>query len=93
MARGEPANANGALERRIGSLMRDRLQVEVPSVDTDLLASGLIDSLALVEMIMLLEQDFRIRVAAEDLDPEHFRSIARIAAFVQGQSGVGEART
>ena len=72
----------GAVQERVGTLLRERLHVEAPSVDADLLTSGLVDSLGLVELCAALEEQFHIRVGLEDLDPEHFRSVERIASFV-----------
>ena len=77
------SSQNGALERRITSLLRDRLHLEVSSPDAELLATGVIDSLGLVELLVLLEEQFQIRVAPEDLDPEQFQSISRMAVFIR----------
>ena len=74
------------LETRILGLLRNKLQVNVESMDTDLLDTGLLDSLGLVELIVLLESDFGVRVAMDDLDPEHFQSVNRIATLVRRMS-------
>lgn len=52
------------------------------SRDTDLLAAGLIDSLGIMELVKFLEGRFGIAVGDEDLEPDNFRSIDAIAAFV-----------
>jgi acyl carrier protein len=53
--------------------------------DTDLLASELIDSLGIVELIAFLESRYSIKIGDEDLDPENFRSVNSIARFVEGR--------
>ncbi len=49
------------------TLLREGPGVEVPSADTDLIASGLIDSLGLVELIDAAEQRFGVELPLEEL--------------------------
>ena len=63
-------------------LFRDRLQIEVPAADTDLIASGLLDSLRLVELLLHIETDLGCRVPLGDIDLDDLRSISRIAQLV-----------
>lgn len=52
--------------------------------DTDsLLERGVIDSMAMVELISFIEETYNIRIQDEDLMPEHFDSLASIAAYIQ----------
>ena len=55
--------------------------------DQDLLEGEVIDSLGIVELISFLEGKYAIKVGDEDLDPENFRSVDRIVAFVEGKRG------
>jgi acyl carrier protein len=51
--------------------------------DTDpLLASGLLDSLSVLDVVAYVETTFGIGVTDEDLTPDNFESIERMAAFV-----------
>ena len=70
------------LEPRIGALFTDKLHIEVPSPDTDLVETGLLDSLRFVELLAHLEETFDLTVSVDDLDVEHFRTTARIAEFI-----------
>jgi methoxymalonate biosynthesis acyl carrier protein len=70
------------LERRIATLFSEKLNLSVPSVETDLIDTGLVDSLAFVEFLALLEEGFGIQVSLEDLEIDRFRTISRIAEFV-----------
>lgn len=76
---------------RISDLIRDRLSVEVPTPDTDLIESGLLDSLALVTLIAALEEAFACELPLDDFDLERFRSVARIGEFLHA-TGLLEAR-
>jgi acyl carrier protein len=60
----------------------ERLQIEIPSVDTDLLETGALDSLAFVDLLHYMEQEFEITVPFDDLEVDNFRSIGKIAEFV-----------
>ena len=48
----------------------------------DPLADGLLDSLAIEQLIAFLEDTFGIRLDEVDLDPKHFSSIEAVAALV-----------
>ena len=77
------------LARQISALFAEKLHRQVPSVDTDLIDTGLVDSLTFVEFLAQLEQEFGVQVSLEDLDLDHFRTIARIARFVATKSQNG----
>jgi len=65
-----------------------KLNLDVPSVDTDLFETGVLDSLAFVELVVSLEQSFGLKVPIDDVEIEHFRSIEKIADFVVSHNGV-----
>lgn len=71
-----------SLESRIARIFEDKLNLAVPSLDTDLFATGGLDSLLFVELLFALEREFAIRVSPEELELENFQSISRIAEFV-----------
>jgi acyl carrier protein len=51
--------------------------------DSDaLLESGILDSLGVLDLVRFIEQEFSISVADEDLVPDNFQTIDRIAAFI-----------
>lgn len=72
---------------RIGAIFSEQMNLEVPSVDTDLFDTGLLDSLAFVNLLTCLEQKFGIAVSVDDLEIENFRTVARIAAFAASKNG------
>jgi D-alanine--poly(phosphoribitol) ligase subunit 2 len=67
-------------------LIAERLHIDEPAPDLDLIDNGVLDSLALVELLFELERTFGIELALEELDVENFRTPTRIAAFVGRQS-------
>lgn len=67
---------------RIAAIFRGVLDREVPSVETDLFETGVLDSLAFVELLLQLEREYGVTTSVEDLDADNFRTIARIALFV-----------
>jgi methoxymalonate biosynthesis acyl carrier protein len=79
---------NDALKARITRLFAERLNLDVPSADTDLFESGALDSMAFVELLARLETEFGIDVALGDLAMDNFRSIEKIAGFVEERSRV-----
>ena len=59
-----------------------RMHVEVPSVETDLFDSGILDSQKLVELLFFIEQDFKTPIDIQDFEIENFRCIEKIAALL-----------
>jgi acyl carrier protein len=70
------------LHQQLLMLFETNLNVEVPSLETDLFESRLLDSMGLVELVASLEQQFGIVIAFDTLDLDHFRSVGSIASLV-----------
>ncbi|MFE2044235.1 acyl carrier protein [Streptomyces sp. NPDC059477] len=73
-------------ENLIKSFLIDEFLPEVePSELTtgyDLLTNGVVDSLGLLKLIAWVETEFDVTVDDAGLDPDNFRTIAAIDAFV-----------
>ena len=67
---------------RLGVLFAESFHIEVPSADTDLLESGILDSFQFVELLLQLEQHFGFRIKIEDIDLDDLRTLARIARLL-----------
>lgn len=76
-----------AIIDKLGALFVETFHIQVPSADTDLLESGILDSLQLVELLVQLEQRFGLRIKVEDIDLDDLRTLARIARLVAGVNG------
>jgi acyl carrier protein len=73
------------LTREIAQLINDQLLVEVSSPEYDLLATGVLDSLTLVQLLFDLERRFGVTIPLEELEIDDFRSIHSIARLVQAR--------
>lgn len=71
-----------SLQDQIALLFSEKLNMNVPAVDTDLLDTGLVDSLAFVDLLVHLEKEFGIKISLADLEMDNFRCISKIAEFV-----------
>jgi D-alanine--poly(phosphoribitol) ligase subunit 2 len=72
----------------IRAVLRDHLTVMVDSPDVDLLETGLIDSIGLVELILQLEDRFGVSLPMDTLEIADFRSINTIAVLITRLSTV-----
>lgn len=57
--------------------------------DTHLFDEGLVDSVGLMRLVAYLEEHYRLAIGDEELMPENFETIARLAAFVARKRGEG----
>jgi D-alanine--poly(phosphoribitol) ligase subunit 2 len=64
-----------------------------PDPDADLIEGGVLDSLALVELLVAIEQELGIVVPAERLEIERFRTLARLAELVADCRALGTSDT
>jgi len=67
---------------KIQDLLREQLLVDVGSPEEDLLSSGLLDSLTLVQLLVSIEEGFGVRIALSDLQLDDIRSISSIANLI-----------
>jgi acyl carrier protein len=79
------------VHEKLTELFARKLNLDVPSVETDLVGTGLLDSLTLVELLAQLEETFGVPISTDDLELENFRSIASIAGFVAQRTTVVKA--
>jgi acyl carrier protein len=50
--------------------------------NTNLIERGIVDSMSLVRLISFLEENYNIQVQDEDIVPENFSSLTKIASFL-----------
>jgi len=58
--------------------------------DASFLQEGIIDSLGVMELVEFVQQTFGVKVEQSDVTPEHFDSVARLAAFVRRRAAEAE---
>jgi acyl carrier protein len=73
--------------KKLGTLFADTFHIAVPSAQTDLLDSGILDSFQMVELVFQLEQHFGLRVDIDRIDLENLRTLERIAGLVAAGNG------
>jgi acyl carrier protein len=64
------------LSSRLGA--RDSIQL-----DTDLLESGCLDSLLVMDLVRFAEARFKVRMEPQDINPDNLRSLRCLADYVQ----------
>jgi acyl carrier protein len=82
------ATDNEVLHAQLRAFFSEKLSVEISSVDANLIQTGILDSLALVELLAYVEKEFETEISLDDIDIEDFHSIARIAEYVNAHSPV-----
>ena len=70
------------LVREIQAFLLDKLSIQVESTHTDLLEAGVLDSVAQVDLLVHIEERFRLHLPMEDLELDSFRSVANIAELI-----------
>ena len=66
----------------VTELMHDE-DDDVLSDEEPLLGSDIVDSLGIMRLVSYIEEEFDVEVPEEDLVPEHFQTVNRLAAFVE----------
>jgi len=75
-----------SLLSQLSTLFLDKLNIKVPAPDTDLIESGLLDSMQIVELLLHIEQQFGLRIALEHVDFDDLRSLARIVQLIRASA-------
>ena len=54
--------------------------------DTSFLEEGIVDSMGIMELVMLVDEGFGITVEDEEVIPDNFDSVSRLAAYIRLKS-------
>ena len=57
--------------------------------DTDIFATGFVNSLMAMQLVMFVEKEFKITIENEDLDLKNFNSIDAITGLIKRRAAVG----
>jgi D-alanine--poly(phosphoribitol) ligase subunit 2 len=79
------------IAQELASLVPDALGIEPPGLDVDLIEEGVIDSLALIELLFAIERHFGIEIPPDRLEVERFRTLGRLAELVAECGALREA--
>jgi acyl carrier protein len=58
--------------------------------ETDLIESGQLDSLVVMDLVGFVASTFGIRMSPQEITPENLRSVQRLAQFVAAHSRVSD---
>jgi D-alanine--poly(phosphoribitol) ligase subunit 2 len=67
------------------ALIRRVVGIDVVDPTMNLLATGIIDSLAFVSLLLAIENEFAVSIDVNSLDVEDFQSVERITRFIRVQ--------
>jgi acyl carrier protein len=81
-----PENHGSAVEESeliavVTRILRDTLHTDVDEPERDLIEEGVLDSLAVVELLFEIERTLNIRLTLDEMEIDDFRSVRRIARF------------
>ena len=68
-------------------VLNGRNEITVTSQD-DLLTSGIVDSIGIMQLIAFVEKEFDVKVPPEDMTLENFLSIEAIVNYIERRKGV-----
>jgi acyl carrier protein len=71
-----------AARDQIRQFIRDCFLVDAFDDEDSFLGTGLIDSLGIVQLVAFVESTYGVKVPDADLVPDHFDSVAKLAAYV-----------
>lgn len=61
---------------------RDEIDLE-----EDLLGNGIIDSLGMMQLVVFLEKQFKVKIGPEDMTVENFSTISSISEYLSHKLG------
>ena len=59
----------------------------LPSAETDLFKSGVLDSFALIDFVTVLEEECGVKVPDADVNPANFQTMTAIERYVEAHKG------
>ena len=67
------------LQQQIIEIFSERFETRLGSDEVDLLETGIVDSVKIVELVLEIEQRFGISLPFEELEIDDFRTVLRLA--------------
>ncbi len=79
------------IETRIREFVADNLLYDQQGFpypdDTSFLREGIIDSLGVMQLVEFVQKSFGMKVDQQEVTPDNFDSVAKLAAFVRRKQG------
>jgi len=67
------------LQQQIIEIFSERFETRLGSDEVDLLETGIVDSVKIVELVLEIEQRFGVSLPFEELEIDDFRTVLRLA--------------
>lgn len=80
---------NVELVNRLSELLGEVFGTEIESPELDLIEAGVLDSLAVAEILVRVEEEFEVMVPMEELEIDDLRTVRGIAEFLTTKCGLG----
>ena len=78
-------NELGRVEEKLLEYLRTQCQADLSiDVDTDVIDSGLLDSMLVMDLVLFVESQFTVKLEPTDIAPHNLRSVRCLAACVRG---------
>ncbi len=82
-----------AIKSRVRQFVTTTFYVPDPSQVTDevsFLETGIVDSTGVLEILGFLQSEFGVTVEDDEILPENLDSVARVAAYIERKTNVGD---
>ena len=70
------------LEEKIAEVLQEQFLVRSASPEDDLVDSGVVDSLTLIQLLVQLEQQFAVTIPLTEIEIEDIRSVRSLARLI-----------
>jgi acyl carrier protein len=67
----------------LGEIFHEVLSMPLPDVDQELISSGLLDSMAIIALVVEIEDRFSIEIEADSLDLASFATVRGMVEMVR----------
>lgn len=57
------------------------------ALDDSFLENGIVDSVNVLELVMFVEENFKVQVDDSEIVPENFDSVSSLAAYIRSKNG------
>ncbi len=75
-------NQQTPIRMNVMSVVCKTLTLETVAFEEDLIESGVLDSLSLIQLMVALEDEFDIRIEPEEIDFEDYRSVRSMTEMI-----------
>lgn len=75
------------IEQKLLKYISSELAAGKADLDRETGLADVIDSTAIMELVVWIEDNYGFQVDLDDIDPEQFGSVARLASYIDSRKG------